>query len=307
MGRSAGSRKSGSIIVAASAAAALACACGGLLFALDWPVSSPRLVATFGTPAKGRFIAGAVVAGADPLVRAAAEGELVFWLDEDGRQGVRSGGLLPSALGSCAVVEHPRGLVAVYARLEPGSVSSYLVAFKAGTILGKAGSSGWAEGPGLLLQVFDRREGVWVNPLLLLPSLVDTKAPLLPSMALVRGGRSYVLGQTASLPQGTYEVAVEVSDPQDAPWTLGPPVPYSIRLSLDGAEIARDLFDVAAGKGGKLTLFPHRKRSFAELRRPDGRFVLAERLLARGRALFEVVAEDAAGNRRAASWSVVVE
>jgi hypothetical protein len=272
------------------------------LFALDWPLGPPRIAATFGTPAKGRLVTGIALAADDALVHSADDGELSFALEE----GKNPTGL-PSALGSFVIVDHPKDLAGLYAHLAPGSVSDYLKVVKSGSILGKTGSSGWTEGPGLLFQVFDRREGQWVNPLLVLPPLNDDKAPVLRSLALVRNGRTYVLDKAASVPQGTYSITVDVADPADAAWTAGPLAPYSIRLTIDGTELVRDVFDVAEGKDGRLCLFPKAPRNLGDLRSKDGRYVLAERLFSRGRVLIEVSAEDASGNRRSASWSVTVE
>jgi murein DD-endopeptidase MepM/ murein hydrolase activator NlpD len=273
-----------------------------LLGAMDWPIDPQRLAASFGTPAKGGFVAGIALAGDDALVRSAEEGEVAFALDAD-----PTARILPSTLGSFLIVEQGRGLAAVYSHLAPGSVATHLVSVKAGEVLGRSGDTGWADGKGIVFQLLDREEEQWVNPLLLLPALSDGKAPLLRSVALVRGGKSYVLGETAALPQGTYAVAVDAYDASDAPWTAGPLAPFSIRLSVGGAEIAKAVFDVAKGRGGRLELFAKPGKTFSELRSADGRYLLAERLFARGRSLIEVRVEDAAGNRRTASWSVSVE
>jgi hypothetical protein len=274
----------------------------GVLAALEWPLAPTRIAATFGTPARGRFVMGVAIAAEDELVRSMDSGDLAFSFEE-GRH--PSG--LPSALGSFAIVEHARGLAAVYSHLAPGSLSTYLNTVKTGTILGKTGSSGWVEGMGTLFQIFDRREGRWVNPLVLMPPVDDTKAPFIRSLALVRNGKSYVLGDVPSVQQGSYTIAADIVDPADATWSSGPPAPYSIRLSVDGAELARYVFDVAEGRDGRLRLFFRSPKSYGEFRSRDGRYILAERLLHRGKTLIEVSAEDSAGNRRSASWSVVVE
>lgn len=284
----------------AAAAVVLACTIGG--FALDWPLPDPHVAATFGTEAKGRLVAGVALAAADGLVRSAEDGEIVFAVEEG-----KSPSALPWTLGSFVIVEHQRQMQGVYSHLASGSVSDYLRRVKAGDILGRAGASGWAEGPGLLFQMLDRKEARWVNPLLLLPPQDDEKQPTIRSLVLVRDGKSYKLGEVGSVIQGTYALAVEASDPPDASWTAGPLAPYSIRLSMDGKSVAKAVFDVASCSKGQLLFFSEEPRPAAALRGGEGRYVLTERLLTRGRTVFEVVVEDATGNRRAASWSVVVE
>lgn len=281
--------------------AALALACGAAS-AMDWPLAPPRLAANFGTFAKGRVFMGVAIAADDGIVRSAEDGEISFILEE----GAHPAGL-PTPLGSFVVIEHQKGLAAVYSHLARGSLSTYLRKPKAGDILGNPGSSGWVEGSGVLFQVFDRRAGSWVNPLLVLPPLADDKPPVIRSLALARSDKTYILGETASLPQGTYQVSVDVADPASSSWVAGPLAPYVIRLSVDGVEATKYVFDVAKGRGGKLSLFALSPVSAGALRTKDGRYTLAERLFSRGRTAIEVRVEDVAGNKRSASWTLLVE
>jgi murein DD-endopeptidase MepM/ murein hydrolase activator NlpD len=286
--------------VAAVAASAFALL-GGPAFAFDWPLAPPRIAATFGTYAKGRVVAGIALSGEDDLVRSAEDGEPSFSLEE----GANPSGL-PTPLGSFIVVEHQKGLAAVYSHLAPATLSTD-TKFKSGDVLGKSGRSGWIEGPGILFQVFDRRSGSWVNPLLVLPQLAVDKPPVIRSLTLSHADKVYVLGETASFPQGTYAVSVDVLDPADSAWTPGPLAPYGIRLSVDGDEVANLAFDVAKGKGGRLMLSSVSPTAADELKTKDGRYNLAVRLFPRGRTTIEVRVEDAAGNKRSASWSALVE
>jgi hypothetical protein len=281
--------------------AALALA-GGTAFAMDWPLAPPRLAATFGTFAKGRVVTGVELASDEGMVRSAEDGEISFILEE----GARPAGM-PMPLGSFVVIEHQKGMAAVYSHLAPGTLSTYLAKPKAGDILGKPGSSGWVEGPGLLFQVFDRRAGTWVNPLLVLPPLADDKPPVIRSLALSRSDTTYVLGATGALPQGTYRISVDVADPADSSWVVAPLAPYVIRLSIDGIETTKYIFDVARGSDGSLSLFALSPAKATALRTKDGRYFLAERLFSRGRAVIEVRVEDAAGNKRSVSWTLSVE
>jgi murein DD-endopeptidase MepM/ murein hydrolase activator NlpD len=286
----------------ARALAAALALLGGSAPALDWPLAPPRLAATFGTFAEGRVVTGVALSAEDGLVRSAEAGEISFILEEGSYRGV-----LPAPLGSFVVIEHQGGMAAVYSHLAPGSLSTYLVAPKAGDILGKPGSSGWIEGPGVLFQVFDRRDLAWVNPLLVLPPLADDKAPVIRSLALSRGGKVYVLGESPSVPQGTYGISADVADPADSAWAAAPLAPFGIRLAIDGVESAKYVFDVSRGVDGRLMLFALDPVSALVLRTREGRYSLAERLFPRGRASIEVRVEDAAGNKRSASWTVIVE
>lgn len=293
----------------AAAAAVLGVCCvlaGTGASAMDWPLSPPRLAATFGTFAKGRVVAGVALSGDQGVVRSADEGEISFRFEEDARTGTLPG-TMPAPLGSFVVVEHPGGMAALYSHLAPGSLATSAVKTKPGDMLGRPGASGWIEGQGAVFQVFDRRAGSWVNPLLILPPLADDKPPVIRSLALSRGEKVYVLGGMVSVPQGTYKVSVDVADPADSSWTVGPLAPFSMRISIDGVEAAKDIFDVARASDGKLRLFALTPVAVDGLRTNEGRYSIAERLFTRGRTAIEVRVEDAAGNRRSASWTVGVE
>ena len=273
-----------------------------LAFAADWPLSPPRLAANFGSFAKGRVIVGVALAGEEGSVRASEDGEIAFSAEE----GTLPSGL-PSALGSFVVVEQRGDIAAVYSHLAPGTLSTRERKPKAGDTIASPGRSGWIEGTGVVYQVFDRRASSWVNPYLLLPPLADDAPPVIRSMALSRGAKSYVIGAAASVPQGTYGISVDIADPSNAPWSAGALAPYAVRLSVDGVEISQEVFDVAKTKGGKLQLFAQNPMAADDLRTTEGRYELAERLFTRGRTIIEVQVEDASGNKHTASWTLLVE
>jgi len=274
----------------------------GTVHSMDWPLSPPRLAATFGTFAKGRLIAGIALSSDDALVRSAEDGELSFMMEEGSRIGV-----LPAPLGSLVVIEHQSGMATLYSHLAPDSLSPVRTKPKKGDILGKSGTSGWIEGPGALFQIFDRRVDSWVNPLLVLPALADDKPPVVRSLALSRGDKTYVLGETASLPQGTYKVSVDVADPPDSSWTAAALAPFIISLSIDGVEAVKDVFDVIKGVKGEFFLFSLTPAPVGGLRTLEGRYNLTERLFTRGKTAIALRVEDAAGNKRSVSWTIVVE
>jgi hypothetical protein len=275
---------------------------GGLAFAADWPLSPPRLAASFGSFGKGRVLVGVALAGEEGAVKAAEDGEIAFSAEE----GTMPSGL-PSALGSFLVVEHRGDMAAVYSHMAPGTLATRSRQVKAGDTLASPGRSGWIEGQGLVYQVFDRRAASWVNPYLLLPPLADEVPPVIRSLALTRGDKSFVIGAAASVPQGTYGISVDVADPSVAAWSSGPLAPYIIRLSVDGVQIVEEVFDVAKASGGRLRLFAQNPIAVDELRTAEGRYELTERLFTRGRTVIEVRVEDAAGNKRGGSWTVMVE
>jgi len=273
-----------------------------ILSAMGWPLDAPIPAATFGTLNSGHFLTAVELASDGGLVRSADEGELVFAYDS-----AAASPSLPSTIGSYVVVEHPRGMAGVYAELARGSASSYLEKVKPGALLGTAGASGMAAGPGLLFGLFDRKAERWVNPFLLLPPLGDTTPPVIRSALLANAGSSYALGEVKSLPQGVYTVAADLSDSLASSRSDGSPAPYYVRLMIDGAKVAEFTSDVAAVKDGSLRLSSQSPKTSLEYARPDGKVILASRLFARGRSIIEILVRDYAGNERRSSWTVTVE
>jgi len=261
-----------------------------------------ELVASFGTPARNRFTTGVMLAATDGLVRASSAGEIIFAADEN-----RKRSALPSILGSFVALEHEGGMIGLYAGMEGGTVSSYLARVKPGDLLGRTGASGPMDGEGLYFSVFDRKAARWVNPLLLLPKLAESRPPIVRSAALVGTSRTWILGDSRPVPQGTYSVAIDVFDPTSAAWSMGPSAPYSIRLVVDGVKIVELIFDIASERDGRLSLFSSIPKDYAAYRHSDGRIILGSRLFYRGKALVEVYVSDYAGNERSFAWSVVIE
>lgn len=274
-----------------------------LLFAFDWPLSSPRIVQSFGTAAYGGFATGLALEAQNGLVKSAEEGELAFVVDEKGG-GV---GRLPSTLGSYVVVEHPRGMVGVYGELAPGSASSYLRGIKKGSILGSTGASGWSRVGGSDFRLFDRSAARWVNPLLLLPPIEDKIPPLVRAAYLLKAGKSWPLGETKTLPQGSYTIAVDAIDPTTASVSGPANAPYYLRLLVDGVKVAELSFDVAEVRDGLLRISSDSPRGFEDCYSVDGKTLLAQRSLPRGRSVITVLVRDFAGNERQSSWAVNLE
>jgi len=271
------------------------------LCAFEWPLEGGQPSLYFGSADEGRFATSMTFSSDDGLVKASDDGELAFVFDS----GMTS--KLPSTIGSYIVVEHPRGMAGVYSGMAPGSSSAYLRSIKKGSILGRVGASGMAKGPSLGFALYDRAAGRWVNPLLLLPPLADKTPPVIRNAVLVKDGKRLPLGETKSLPQGQYSIAVDVTDPLEAPGNPGASAPYYLRLLIDGTKVAELSFDVVTAKDGKFLVGADGPRGFEGCYAEDGRIVLASRFFSRGRTVIQVLARDYAGNERQASWALLVE
>jgi|GEM_PF-963787 len=272
------------------------------LSAMSWPLDAPTPAATFGTFAQGRYLNGMELASEGVLVHPAEEGELVFAYDTS-----RDSAVLPSTIGSYAIVQHPRDMVGLYAELAAGSVSSAPVKLKTESVLGVAGQSGLTRGPGLFFGVYDRRAGRWVNPVLLLPPLADNSAPAIRSVQLTGAANRFKLGDSKILPQGTYTVSADVSDVLSAAWTRNNAAPYYIRLMIDGEKTAEFTYDVASVREGRLIISEKAPGNIEHYLEADGKLLLAKRFFSHGRSIIELVVRDYAGNESRMSWTLAVQ
>ncbi len=269
--------------------------------ALEWPIAGGVPALTFGSRRAGRFLPSMAVGPAGAPVRAVSPGEITFLFDGDK---LPSG--LPCPLGGIVAMSHPDGMISVYGRMERGSLPFYLRSVAAGDILGRAGTSGYFAGREASFTLFDRVKRQYLNPQVLLPPVRDDRAPAVRGVFLAAGGRTYPLGETRTLRQGTYEVVADILDPLSAP-DAAPRAPYSIRLLIDGKEVVRYLYDAARAEDGRLRFFGPARRDSDSYFLDDGRIRLGQFLLARGRTTLVLLVSDYAGNEKETGGVLLVE
>lgn len=275
------------------AAAAMAAAPFGPS-AMDWPMQPSELAVSFGQNGGGRPASGSDLVGEGP-VRAAEAGEVVFVRGpEAGIDG------FPSPLGSWVAVDHGNGMLGIYARTE-ASGERRLV--EKGAPLGPAGSTGWSESRGVHFSLYDRLKRRWVNPSSILTPRPDRRPPVIRTVFLqAKDGRRIDVGTVRSVRQGEYRVLVEAVDFDDASAAVAP---QRMAVSLDGMEKGALHLETLSARDGDLALnegIPA-KAAYAA----DGSYDIAEIRLSRGKAVVEITARDAAGNEKAALFSLSVE
>jgi hypothetical protein len=205
--------------------------------AYQWPVESPVPVATFGQGDAGRLGVGVELVGSAPAVRPIAGGEVVFWFDPGQRPSS-----LPRGLGAHVVVQHPEKVRSVYAHLEASSVAA-TGAVAATTVIGRVGDTGAALGPALGLSIMDMETASYLNPLMVLPPLVDHQPPVIARVLLRRDGVDTELGARTETVQGAAELLVEAYDLREDVtfrWRLAP---YSAALAVNGRQVATMVLD----------------------------------------------------------------
>lgn len=146
---------------------------------LRFPVQSVRITSLFGESRGDHFHAGIDFSGEQPI-RPAREGEVVFVRDAD-----RDGGRPILGPGNFAVVEHSDGIRSYYYHLATGTVGRHLDRVKEDQVLGMMGATGRSTAAHLHFMTEDRKAQKILNPLALLPSVRDARAPEVSSLLLV--------------------------------------------------------------------------------------------------------------------------
>ena len=269
--------------------------------ALEWPVPGGVPLEPFGSFLSGRFHVSMTQGPAGSRVLAASDGEIAFLFDGDK---LPSG--LPCPLGGFVALSHPDGMMSVYGRLERGSMPYYLRAVSSGEVLGRAGASGFHTGRESTFTLFDRVKRQYLNPQVLLPPVRDDRPPLTRGVFLTSGDRSFPLGETRNLKQGTYAVIADVQDTISATDTR-PRAPYTIRLLIDGKELVRYVYDAARAESGRLRFFGSARLDSESYFLTDGRLRLGTFLFPRGRSTIVLIVSDYAGNERETSGVINVE
>lgn len=264
--------------------------------AFEWPSDSGKFRYGFGTFRSG-FLRGTEFGAAEGLVRSADDGELTF---------VATGPSLPGGYpisgGSLLVVSHASDMITVYEGLQRGSSSSFLKNVKAGDILGR--SAAVTNGRGVSFYTYDARARRFINPLILMPRIVDDKAPAIRSATLSLEGQELVIDQAKPVRQGLYHLLIDAFD--TAP-TGASGAPFEVRVLLDGSERARVVYDAAWAVGGRSLLFGAAGLVEDSFQMTDGRMRFGPFNLSSGRVVLTIIASDFAGNKREQTYSVSVQ
>lgn len=266
-------------------------AAGTGLSAFEWPVESRILTATFGDYRWGGFHPGIDIAGGEQDVHPSDTGELIYYEEEHAWSG-----MLPSGLGSFAVIEHERGLRTLYGHLKPGSLAAPDTVGGPKDVLARVGSSGMAVGPRLHFQVIDGEFNQFVNPLLILPPLKDTTKPVLEAVYALRDRSLYELKDRSTLPSGAYQLLLELYDPSEYVRYSLPLNPYRIQVFLNGEQVAHVSFKALQPEDGNMLLIQSDKAAADDFYYDDRTIKLGPLQFSTGDLILEVLAEDISRN-----------
>jgi len=273
-----------------------------LLFALgaialpawEWPVPLREIQATFGQQVPGGTLRGIEIAGGAQPVFPVEQGVVVF--------AHRASGAFPSPFGSYVVVEHEQAFRSIYAHLSSESLPPVGREVTPATQIAVAGESGYIGGRALRLYLYDSRNQVFVNPLLLLPDLEDTAAPQIVSV-FAEGERGlFSVSGSQVIPAGRYTLSARIIDTLARGRQATALAPYEIAMFVDGQEQFQMSADGISYQSGELEIAP--AGNGTEIYGEDGLWVLGEITVQSGSTEVEIVARDFAGNERVVAFDI---
>lgn len=256
----------------------------------EWPTTVPRLVSGFGQETDGRLAVGVDLVVAEPDVRPIERGDVVFRYDP-----ARPTGSLPRGMGAHVVLQHAERVRSVYAHLEAGSVLT-ASAVSPGQSVGRVGETGAALGKVLGLSILDMETSTYLNPLVVLPPVSDTQAPVIGRVLLRRAeGESEIARTPFATTAGAAEVVVEAYDLREDVkyrWRIAP---FTVSISVNGRQTDALRFDSIRSEGALVFEYGAR-RSADTLYAGPWLYRLGTIQLQKGETRLEILVRDFAGN-----------
>jgi len=270
------------------------------LFALEWPADTQNFLRLFGQRiGENTFEQGLTFEDA-ATVRAADDGILLIVIDKK-----YGSGAFPSTLGNALIFLHDDGLQTVYGNLDDTTVFRNRVTAESTAVIGKTGNSGWGNPNELIFQVSDNQKKVYINPLLLLPSVNDKIAPQIQDIILINEQNTvFQMSGQKNVRQGSYELYADISDtavPGGRNFN-----PFRITIFVNGTNIRTLPFETITQKDGESYLGNTAFTDTLLYRRKNGLY-LGKIILNRGKSDILITARDITGNEKSERFTIQVD
>lgn len=271
------------------------------LFSFGWPVDEPVVTSTFGEDKWGSFGRSIEIYGSGIDVSPSENGEMIFYHEDS-----TAYGNLPSGFGSFAVVEHERKLRTLYGNLDFVAEIGDIGKITKDDSLGNAEATGKFLKPHIFFAVIDSEFEQFVNPLLLLNSIIDSKAPVIREVGIKTPAGYSPVEREAVITAGWAEICANIFDPCMSDDFFCPMAPYTIYLFLNGEEIFYISFESLITESGQAVIQSNTGLTYSDFYSEDGRISLGKLNLVPGESRFEILVSDYAGNESSRSFKLRV-
>ena len=270
------------------------------LSALEWPADTQNFLRLFGQRiGKNTFEEGLTFEDA-ATVRAADDGILLIAIDKK-----YGSGAFPSTLGNALIFLHDDGLQTIYGNLENTAVFRNRVTTESTAVIGRTGNSGWGHSNALILQVSDNQKKVYINPLLLLPSVNDKIAPQIQNIIVVNEQHTvFQINGQKNVRQGSYELYADITDTTVQGGRSFSP--FRITICVNGANIRTIPFETILQKDEASYLGNTAFTDRLLYQRKDALY-LGNIILTRGKSDILITARDITGNEKSERFTIQVD
>lgn len=272
------------------------------LYSLDWPTDTQSFLRLFGQRIGENTFEQGLTFENTSAVRAADDGILLIALDK--RYG---SGAFPSTLGNALVFLHDDGLQTVYGNLDDIAIFRNRVTTESNAVIGRTGNSGWGNPNDLIFQVSDSQKKVYINPLLLLPSVNDKIAPQIQNIMLVNEQNTAFQMQMngqKNVRQGSYELYADIFD--TAAQGGRSFSPFRVTIFVNGTNIRTIPFETIMQKDGNSYLGNTAFTDTLLYRRKDSLY-LGNIILTRGKSDILITTRDITGNEKSERFTIQVD
>ena len=270
------------------------------LSALEWPADTQNFLRLFGQRiGKNTFEEGLTFEDA-ATVRAADDGILLIAIDKK-----YGSGAFPSTLGNALIFLHDDGLQTIYGNLENTAVFRNRVTTESTAVIGRTGNSGWGYSNALIFQVSDNQKKVYINPLLLLPSVNDKIAPQIQNIMVVNEQHTvFQINGQKNVRQGSYELYADITDTTVQGGRSFSP--FRITIFVNGANIRTIPFETILQKDEASYLGNTAFTDRLLYQRKDALY-LGNIILTRGKSDILITARDITGNEKSERFTIQVD
>ena len=261
------------------------------LSALEWPADTQNFLRLFGQRiGKNTFEEGLTFEDA-ATVRAAEDGILLIAIDK--KYGSCA---FPSTHGNALIFLHDDGLQTIYGNLENTAVFRNRITTESTAVIGRTGNSGWGHSNALIFQVSDNQKKVYINPLLLLPSVNDKIAPQIQNIMVVNEQHTvFQINGQKNVRQGSYELYADITDTTVQGGRSFSP--FRITIFVNGANIRTIPFETILQKDEASYLGNTAFTDRLLYQRKDALY-LGNIILTRGKSDILITARDITGNEK---------
>jgi hypothetical protein len=274
------------------------------VYSLSWPSENAVLVRNFGSNDRGLPVLGMIFNGGTDVV-AAENGEVIF-----SRRKNDNASRLPFPLGAWTAVDHRDGLISIYSRYAEPVIPFTETQVEKQQPIAVSGVSGWSAQNGFYFMLFDRRERRWINPVMIITPVQETRSPQILSVDL--RNTQGVMMQARNLTQGRYTVIVNAAGgiPSTPQIPLGGAnrqyAPQRIVCLINGTEVSSLNFEAVSARDGVLMVYRNGLVPAKQIYSGFPSFEAAEVFLTRGQVTMEIIVQDISGDSRSVVNRLIV-